>query len=63
MVVVVLGTGNFTMLSRNLVYTAVTRGKKLVVVVAQKSALMLALKETRREQRYTLLAERLRRAR
>ncbi len=46
------------MLSRNLIYTAVTRGKRLVVLVADPRAVSLALAETRREERRTHLAER-----
>jgi exodeoxyribonuclease V alpha subunit len=48
------------MLSRNLVYTAVTRGRRLVVLVADPRAIALALAEIRREQRRTYLTERLR---
>src|SRR5687767_1642597 len=61
-VVIPLLTSHFVMLSRNLVYTAVTRGKKLCVLVADPRAIRLALNETRREERQTSLAERLRRA-
>jgi exodeoxyribonuclease V alpha subunit len=60
-VVVPLLTTHFVMLSRNLVYTAVTRAKRLCVLVADPRALALALAETRREERVTRLAERLRR--
>ncbi|HEY6078304.1 MAG TPA: ATP-dependent RecD-like DNA helicase [Polyangiaceae bacterium] len=60
-VVIPLLTSHFVMLSRNLVYTAVTRGKQLCVLVADPRALKLALNETRREERVTRLAERLRR--
>jgi exodeoxyribonuclease V alpha subunit len=59
-VVVPLLTTHFVMLSRNLVYTAVTRGKRLCVLVADPRALRLALGEVRREERLTRLAERLR---
>jgi len=59
-VVIPLLTSHFVMLSRNLVYTAVTRGKKLCVLVADPRALKLALGEVRREERQTRLAERLR---
>lgn len=62
-VVIPLLTQHYTLLSRNLVYTAVTRGKKLVVLVTNPRALKLALAETRREQRNTRLAERLREVR
>jgi exodeoxyribonuclease V alpha subunit len=61
-VVIPLLTAHFVMLSRNLVYTAVTRGKKLCVLVADPRALKLALGEVKREERVTRLAERLRRA-
>lgn len=59
-VIVPILTQHFVMLSRNLIYTAVTRGKKLVVLVADPRAVGLALAETRREDRRTYLAERLR---
>ena len=59
-VVIPLLTTHFVMLSRNLVYTAVTRAKKLCVLAADPRALRLALGETRREERMTRLAARLR---
>lgn len=59
-VVVPVLTSHFIMLSRNLVYTAVTRGKKLVILVTSPRAMGLALAETRKEERKTDLAERLR---
>jgi exodeoxyribonuclease V alpha subunit len=61
-VVIPLQMNHFVMLSRNLVYTAVTRGRKLVVLVADPRSVSLALAETRKEARNTALAERLRRA-
>jgi exodeoxyribonuclease V alpha subunit len=61
-VVVPMLTTHFVMLSRNLLYTAVTRARRLCVLVADKRALALALAETRREERMTRLAERIRRA-
>jgi exodeoxyribonuclease V alpha subunit len=60
-VVIPVLTQHYVMLSRNLLYTAVTRGKKLVVLVASPRAVAVALGETRREDRRTYLAERLRR--
>jgi exodeoxyribonuclease V alpha subunit len=60
-VVIPLLTSHFVMLSKNLVYTAVTRGKRLVVLVADPRALRLALTEQRREDRQTRLEERIRR--
>lgn len=59
-VVVVFLASHFVMLSRNLLYTAVTRAKKLCVLIADPRALTIALGETRREVRATSLAQRLR---
>lgn len=58
-VVIPLLTTHFVMLSRNLLYTAVTRARRLCVLVADPRALRLALGETRREERITRLASRL----
>jgi exodeoxyribonuclease V alpha subunit len=58
-VVIPFLTTHFVMLSRNLLYTAVTRGKKLVVLVTDPRALSLALGSARREERKTRLAARL----
>ena len=59
-VVLLLSAAHFVMLSRNLLYTAVTRAKRLCVVVTDPRALRLALSEVRREERSTRLRERLR---
>ena len=59
-VVIPLLTAHFVMLSKNLLYTAVTRGKRLVVLVADPRAVKLALAEQRREERQTKLALRIR---
>jgi len=59
-VIVPILTQHFVMLSRNLIYTAVTRGKRLVILVAHPRALGLALAEVRKESRKTRLAARLR---
>jgi exodeoxyribonuclease V alpha subunit len=59
-VVVPLLTTHFVMLSKNLLYTAVTRGKRLVVLVCDPRALEIALSQGRREDRRTRLAQRLR---
>lgn len=58
-VVIVMLSKHMVMLSRNLLYTAVTRGKKLVVLITDSTALRAALAETRREQRYTQLTQRI----
>ena len=61
-VVIPLLTSHFVMLSRNLLYTAVTRAKQLCVLLADPKALRLALAENRRQERQTRLVERLRAA-
>jgi len=61
-VVIPVLTAHFVMLSRNLLYTAVTRAKRLCVLVADPKALRIALAEDRREERQTQLIERLRAA-
>jgi exodeoxyribonuclease V alpha subunit len=61
-VVVPLLTSHFVMLSRNLLYTAVTRGKRLVVLVCDPRAITIALAEDRKDERRTRLASRLREA-
>ncbi len=48
------------LLSRNLLYTAVTRAKRRVLLVGQKKALYMAVGKTRKGRRNTLLAERMR---
>ncbi len=58
-VVVPLHTQHYVMLQRNLLYTALTRGKKLVIVVGSRKALALAVQNNRIEERYTRLAARL----
>ena len=58
-VVIPLLTSHFVMLSRNLVYTGVTRARRVCVLVADPRALSIALAETRREHRVTKLAARL----
>ena len=47
------------MLQRNLIYTAVTRGKKLVVIVGSQKAMNIAVRNNTIHKRYTKLSERL----
>ncbi len=61
-VVIPLGTQHFMMLQRSLLYTAVTRGKRLVVIVGSKRAVQLAVRNADARQRFTWLAERVRAA-
>ena len=58
-VVIPLATQHYTLLARNLLYTAVTRGKKLVVIIGQPRALAMAVKNMRSAKRLTNLAQRL----
>ena len=53
---------HYMLLQRNLLYTAVTRAKKLLVLVGSKRAIAMAIRNDRTTKRYTLLAERLRKA-
>jgi exodeoxyribonuclease V alpha subunit len=59
-VVIPVHTQHYMMLQRNLLYTAITRGKRLVVLVGSKRALAIAVKNNAVEERCTMLAERLR---
>ena len=56
-VVIPLLTQHYAMLQRNLVYTGLTRGKQLVVLVGQKKALAMAVKNHLGRRRYTKLVE------
>lgn len=58
-VVIPLLTQHYVLLQRNLLYTAVTRGRKLVVVVGSKKALALAVRNDKTQKRYTYLRYRL----
>jgi exodeoxyribonuclease V alpha subunit len=58
-VVIPVHTQHYMMLQRNLLYTAVTRGKKLVVVVGTKKALGMAVRRQDTARRYTALRKRL----
>jgi exodeoxyribonuclease V alpha subunit len=58
-VVIPILTQHYVMLQRNLLYTGVTRGKKLVVIVGTKKAIAIAVKNNKPEKRYTLLKQRL----
>jgi exodeoxyribonuclease V alpha subunit len=58
-VVIPLTLQHYLLLERNLLYTAVTRGKKLVVVIAEPKALGMAVRNRKAWKRMTRLAERL----
>jgi exodeoxyribonuclease V alpha subunit len=58
-VVMPLLTQHYMMLQRNLLYTAITRAKKLVVIIGTKKALSIAIKNNKPRIRHTKLRERL----
>ena len=58
-VIIPLHTQNYVMLQRNLIYTGVTRGKKLVVLVGSRKALHLAVRRQDTARRFSLLRWRL----
>jgi exodeoxyribonuclease V alpha subunit len=58
-VVIPLAMQHYLLLQRNLVYTGVTRGKRLVVLVGQPKALALAVRNNRTERRFSGLLARL----
>ena len=58
-VVIPLHTQHFKLLQRNLLYTGVTRGKKLVVLVGSRKALELAVRNQDTARRCSLLRKRL----
>ncbi|MFC1606350.1 ATP-dependent RecD-like DNA helicase [Candidatus Latescibacterota bacterium] len=58
-VVIPVTTQHFIMLKRNLIYTAVTRARELVVIVGDTKALEIAVRNDQISERYTSLAERL----
>ena len=58
-VVIPLHTQHFVMLQRNLLYTAVTRGRRLVVLIGSRKALSMAIRRQDQQLRYTALRHRL----
>ena len=51
---------HYVLLQRNLLYTAITRAKKLVVILGTKKALGMAIRNDRVQRRFSRLAERVR---
>jgi exodeoxyribonuclease V alpha subunit len=58
-VVFAIDNSHFTLLERQLVYTGVTRAKKLLIIVGSKRALAIAAKRAQTKRRCTLLLERI----
>jgi exodeoxyribonuclease V alpha subunit len=59
-VIIPLLTQHYLLLQRNVLYTAVTRGKRLVIIVGDTRAIGIAVKNNRVAKRNTRLIERLR---
>ncbi len=58
-VVVPIHTQHAVMLQRNLLYTAVTRARRLVVIVGSRKAMNMAIQNVREQERYSFLRERI----
>ena len=58
-VIIPILTQHYVLLQRNLIYTGVTRGRKLVVMAGTKKALAIGVKNDKTEKRYTYLRYRL----
>ena len=58
-VIIPIVTQHYILLQRNLIYTAVTRGKKLVVMVGSRKAMAIGINNNQTRQRYTRLRHRL----
>jgi exodeoxyribonuclease V alpha subunit len=52
-------TQHYIMLQRNLIYTAITRGRELVIMIGSRKALAIAIRNNRIQKRYTRLKQRL----
>jgi exodeoxyribonuclease V alpha subunit len=52
-------TQHYMLLQRNLIYTGITRAKKMVILIGTKKALAIAIRNNKPQRRYTLLSERL----
>ena len=59
-VVIPVTTQHYMMLQRNLLYTGVTRGKRLVILLGQKKAVAIAVKNVSGRRRWSKLREWLR---
>ena len=59
-VIVLMHTQHYKLLQRNLLYTAITRGKKLVLVVGSSRAIGIAIRANQVRERRTTLSHRLR---
>jgi len=58
-VIIPVLTQHYILLQRNLIYTAVTRGRQLVILVGTKKATAIAINNNKTQQRFTRLKDRL----
>jgi exodeoxyribonuclease V alpha subunit len=58
-VVMPVHTQHYMLLQRNLLYTGITRGKRLVVLIGTKKAMAIAIRNNKPQKRYTYLKNRL----
>jgi exodeoxyribonuclease V alpha subunit len=56
-VIIPMMTQHYAMLQRNLLYTGITRGKRLVILVGQKKAVAIAVRNTSGRHRWSKLQE------
>ena len=56
-VIIPMTMQSYIMLQRNLIYTGITRGKKLVIIIGQKNALARGVENNQIAKRYTRLKE------
>jgi exodeoxyribonuclease V alpha subunit len=61
-VIIPITTQHYPLLQRNLIYTGITRARKLVVLIGTKKALAIAIKNNKPQLRFTHLSERLKEA-
>ena len=61
-VIIPVTTQHYLLLQRNLIYTGITRARKLVVLIGTKKALAIAIKNNKPQLRFTYLSERLKEA-
>ncbi|WDD36034.1 ATP-dependent RecD-like DNA helicase (plasmid) [Nostoc sp. UHCC 0926] len=58
-VILPLYTQHYMMLTRNLLYTGLTRAKKLAIIIGSKKAISMCVRSTKSQERYTRLRQRL----
>jgi exodeoxyribonuclease V alpha subunit len=59
-VIIPILTQHYILLQRNLIYTAVTRGQRLVIIVGTRNALAIGINNDKTQKRFTYLQHRLR---